>query len=85
MLNKLFDRKFSQKQFSTLAFFHKNAFCGEIFAKNCFLGGSNPHLKKKQRANVVEFLVSSFGHHSTPLSAIRPLPARFALFSLKSV
>ncbi len=42
-------------------------------------------IKKKQRADIVGFLVCSFGRHSTPLSAIRPLPALFVLFSLKSV
>ncbi len=43
-------------------------------------GGVKPFLKKKQRADIVGFLVCFFGHQSTPLSAIRPLPARFALF-----
>ncbi len=37
-------------------------------------------IKKKQRADFVGFLLYFFGHQSTPLSAIRPLPARFALF-----
>ncbi len=83
MLNKSFDRKFSEEQFSTLVFFYKNAYSARYLRKTVF-GGSNPH-KKKAAGDIVGFLVCSFGHHSTPLSAIRPLPARFVLFSLKSV
>ncbi len=46
--------------------------------------GVQTHIKKEAAGGFVGFLVCSFGHHSIPLSAIRPLPARFALFSLKS-
>ncbi len=84
MLNKLFDRKFSEEQFLTLLFCHKNANLARYLQKTVFWRVQTP-IKKKQRADIVGFLVRSFGHHFTPLSAVRPLPARFALLSLKSV
>ncbi len=74
MLNKSFDRKFSEEQFLTLVFFHKNANLARYLRKTVFWGVQTP-IKKKQWADIVGFLVCSFGHHSTPLSAIRPSPA----------
>ncbi len=80
VLNTWFDRKFSEEQFSTFVFFHKNAYSARYLQKNCFLGRFKHPFKKKQRADIAGFLVCFFGHQSTPLSAIRPLPTLFALF-----
>ncbi len=68
------------EQFSTLVFFHKNAYSARYLQKTVFLGGVKPPLKKKERVDIVGFLVCFFGHQSTPFSTIRPLPVQFALF-----
>ncbi len=60
-------------------FFHKNAYSARYLQKIVFWGLKSP-LKKKQGADIVGFLVCFFRLQSTPLSTIRPLPARFALF-----
>ncbi len=61
-------------------FFYKNAY------SNCWGWGGGegikPPLKRQQRAKIMGFFVFFFRHQSTPLSAIRPLPARFAHFFL---
>ncbi len=84
MLNKSFDWKFSEEQFSTLVLIHKNANLARYLQKTVFRG-LKPPLKEKQRTDIVGVLVCSLGHHSKSLSAIRPLSTRFAIFSLKSV
>ncbi len=82
---KSFDKKFSEQQFSTLVLFHENANLARYVQKTFFLGrGVQTHFKKAE-GGYCGFLECSFGHLSTPLSAIRPLPAQSALFSLKSV
>ncbi len=48
MLNKSFDRKFSEEQFLTPVFFHKNANSARYLQKNCFLGVQT--LSKKKAA-----------------------------------
>ncbi len=83
VLNTWFNRKFSEEQFSTLVFFHKNAYSMRYLQKTVFCGrGCQIPILKKQLADIVGFLVCFFGHQSTPLSAIKPLPAQFALFFL---
>ncbi len=48
--------------------------------KKTVLGAQTPILKKP-RTDIVGFLIGLFRQQSTPLSAIRPLPVPFALFS----
>ncbi len=58
-------------------FFYKNAHSARY--SHVFLG-VQIHIKKKAGMDIAGFLVCFFGHQSTPLSSIRPLPAQFALF-----
>ncbi len=47
VLNIWFDRKFSEEKFSTLVFFHKNAYSARYFQKTVFFGGRQTPIKKK--------------------------------------
>ncbi len=45
MLNKSFGKKFSEEQFSTLVFFHKNAYSARYLRKTDFWGFKHPFKK----------------------------------------
>ncbi len=48
MLNKSFDRKFSEEQFLTLVFFHKNANLARYLRKTVFWGVQTPIKRKAE-------------------------------------
>ncbi len=79
VLNTWFDRKFSEKQFSDLVFFHKNAYSARYLQKTVFRSAQTP-TKKKVAGGYCGIFSMFFGHQSASLSTITPLPARFALF-----
>ncbi len=62
MLNKSFDRKFSEEQFSTFVFFHKNANLARYLQK-LFFGWFKPLFKKKAAGGYCDVLLDTIVHH----------------------
>ncbi len=83
MLNKSFDRKFSEEQFLTLVFFHKSEYSARYLQKTVFWGFKPP--LKKAAGGYCEIFSMFFWTPFYTTFSNQTLPARFALFSLKSV
>ncbi len=60
VLNTWFDRKFSEEQFSTLVFFHINAYSARYLQTTVGEEGQTPIKKKQKAAGVVSGIFSMF-------------------------